>query len=429
MRHIMAKSLAPTGTIRDYMAAQEKKSLLRFLTCGSVDDGKSTLIGRLLHDSKAILADQYEDLQDRNGEMDLSRVTDGLRAEREQGITIDVAYRYFATPKRRFILADTPGHVQYTRNMVTGASNADLAVVLIDARNGVVEQTRRHAFISSLLGIPHIAVAVNKMDLVGYSEEVFDAIVRDFSEFRKQLSATDVRFFPISAKDGDNVVDPSAKMDWYDGPLLLDYLENVDVDRDRNIDALRFAVQLVIRHGESDYRGLAGQVSSGIVKPGDKVVVLPSGVETTVKSVDTYDGELQSAGPGESVTLVLSDDVDVSRGDLICHLDDRPELGREFDADVCWFTERPLRAGAKYAIKHATFTSQAVIEELVDCVDIHKLQRVAAPDELTLNGLGRVKLRTARPLAFDSYSENRATGSFILIDEATNDTVGGGMIA
>jgi bifunctional enzyme CysN/CysC len=394
-----------------------------------VDDGKSTLIGRLLHDSKAILSDQYDDLQDSAGEMDLSRVTDGLRAEREQGITIDVAYRYFATPKRRFILADTPGHVQYTRNMVTGASNADLAVVLVDARNGVSEQTRRHAFISSLLGIPHIAVAVNKMDLVDYSEERFDEIVRDFADFRKQLSSKDIRFFPISAKDGDNVVDRSKKMDWYDGPLLLDYLENVDVAHDRNLKELRFPVQLVIRDGETDYRGLAGTISSGIVKPGDKVTVLPSGLETTITSVDTLDGPLDEAGPGESVTLVLEDDIDVSRGDLVCHVDDKPELGREFSADICWFADEPLRAGAKYAIKHATFTSQAIIDELVDSVDIHNLKRSASPEELTLNGIGRVKLRTAKPLAFDAYSRNRGSGAFILIDEVTNDTVGGGMIA
>ncbi|HWI21040.1 MAG TPA: GTP-binding protein [Baekduia sp.] len=412
------------------MPAISKTSSLRLATAGSVDDGKSTLIGRLLHDSKAILADQYDDLQGRDGELDLSRVTDGLRAEREQGITIDVAYRYFATPKRRFILADTPGHVQYTRNMVTGASNTDLAVVLIDARNGVVEQTRRHAFISSLLGIRHIAVAVNKMDLVDYSEERFDEIVRDFSDFREQLLATeDVRFFPISALDGDNVVDASKKMDWYDGPLLLDYLENVDVDHDRNLKELRFPVQLVIRNGATDYRGLAGTVSSGIVKPGDKIVVLPSGIESTVKSVDVFDGQLEQALPGESVTLVLEDDIDVSRGDLICHVDDRSELGREFNADVCWFSEQPLRAGSRYAIKHATFTSQAVIDELIDTVDIHTLERVPAPAELPLNGIGKVGLRTAKPLAFDPYSRNRGSGAFILIDEATNDTVAGGMIA
>jgi bifunctional enzyme CysN/CysC len=410
-------------------AISKETTSLRIATAGSVDDGKSTLIGRLLHDSKAILSDQYEDLQGRDGELDLSRVTDGLRAEREQGITIDVAYRYFATPKRRFILADTPGHVQYTRNMVTGASNADLAVVLIDARNGVSEQTRRHAFISSLLGIPHIAVAVNKMDLVEYSEERFDEIVRDFSDFRKQLASKDVRFFPISARDGDNVVDRSKKMDWYDGPLLLDYLETVNVERDRNLKELRFPVQLVIRDGDTDYRGLAGTISSGIVKPGDRVTVLPSGLETTIQSVDTLDGPLESAGPGESVTLVLEDDIDASRGDLVCHVDDRPELGKEFSADVCWFADQPLRAGAKYAIKHATFTSHAIIDELVDSVDIHTLERDAAPDELTLNGIGRVRLRTAKPLAFDAYSRNRGSGAFILIDEVTNDTVAGGMIA
>ena len=331
---------------------------LRLATAGSVDDGKSTLIGRLLHDSKAILADQYDDLHGRDGELDLSRVTDGLRAEREQGITIDVAYRYFATPRRRFILADTPGHLQYTRNMVTGASNADLAVVLVDARNGVVEQTRRHAFISSLLGIRHIVVAVNKIDLVGYSEERFDEIVREFLEFRSQLASKDVKFFPISATDGDNVVERSENTPWYDGPPLLEYLETIDVEHDRNFDELRFPVQLVIRHGETDYRGLAGQVSSGIVRRGDEVVVLPSGVTTTIAGIDTFDGEVEQALPGESVTLRLADDVDVSRGDIISHVDDRPELEREFTADVCWFADAPLRPRGRYAIKHATFTSR-----------------------------------------------------------------------
>jgi sulfate adenylyltransferase large subunit len=401
---------------------------LRLATAGSVDDGKSTLIGRLLHDSKAILADQYDDLHGRDGELDLSRVTDGLRAEREQGITIDVAYRYFATPKRRFILADTPGHLQYTRNMVTGASNADLAVVLVDARHGVVEQTRRHAFISSLLGIRHNVVAVNKIDLVDYSEERFDEIVLEFLEFRSQLATEDVKFFPISATNGDNVVDRSERTPWYDGPPLLEYLETIDVEHDRNFDELRFPVQLVIRHGESDYRGLAGQVSSGIVRRGDEVVVLPSGVTTTIAAIDTYDGEVEQALPGESVTLRLSDDVDVSRGDIVSHVDDRPELEREFTADVCWFADAPLRAGGRYAIKHATHTSRTVIDELVDLVDIHTLHRHPSPEQLALNEIGRVRLRTAKPLAFDKYASNRQTGAFILIDETTNDTVGGGMI-
>ncbi len=402
--------------------------LLRLATAGSVDDGKSTLMGRLLHDAKAILADQYEDLNGRDGKLDLARLTDGLRAEREQGITIDVAYRYFATPRRRFILADTPGHVQYTRNMVTGASTADLAVILVDARHGVVEQTRRHAFISSLLGIPHLVLAVNKMDLVGFSEERFDEIVRDFSEFRTGLATRDVAYIPISALLGDNVVDRSTNMPWYGGLALLEHLETVDVFHDRVFDQLRLPVQLVLRNGETDYRGYAGQISSGVLRSGDPVVVLPSGVETTVAGVDSYDGPLDEALPGTSVTVRLADDVDVSRGDLICHLDDRPSLEKEFVADVCWFSERPLTAGGRYAIKHATHTARAVVDDLVDVVDVHTLDRVPAPQALGLNDIGRVRLRTSKPLAFDPYARNRATGSFILIDETTNDTVAGGMI-
>jgi bifunctional enzyme CysN/CysC len=410
------------------MSAVTDTTLLRIATAGSVDDGKSTLIGRLLHDAKAILSDQYEDLHGRDGELDLARLTDGLRAEREQGITIDVAYRYFATPARRFILADTPGHVQYTRNMVTGASTSDLAVVLIDARHGVVEQTRRHAFIASLLGIPHLVVAVNKMDLADWSEDRFDAIVRDFAAFRSQLAFRDVVYIPISALHGDNIVD-TRPGGWYAGPTLLEHLEKVDVSHDRNLDDLRFPVQYVIRDGESDFRGYAGQIASGVVRAGDTVVVLPSDVKTTVRRIHTFDGDLEQAGPGESVTLVLADDVDVSRGDLICHPEDRPQLEREFTADVCWFAEQPLRAGGRYAIKHATHTSRAVVESLDDIVDVATLERVAAPEQLGLNDIGRVRLRTAKPLAFDAYDRNRGTGAFILIDEATNDTVGGGMIA
>jgi bifunctional enzyme CysN/CysC len=403
--------------------------LLRLATAGSVDDGKSTLIGRLLHDAKAILADQLDDLRGRDGELDLSRLTDGLRAEREQGITIDVAYRYFATTRRTFILADTPGHVQYTRNMVTGASTADLAIVLVDARNGVVEQTRRHAFIASLLGIPHLVVAVNKMDLVDWSEDVFDAVVRDVCAFRDQLSAVrDIAYVPLSALCGDNVVDRSDAMPWYGGLPLLEHLETVEVEADRNLDDLRFPVQYVIRDGASDYRGYAGQLGGGVLSPGDEVLVLPSEQVTTVASIDTFDGPLDTAFAPMSVTVRLADDIDVSRGDLICRRADRPALARDLVADVCWMADAPLRAGGRYAIKHATHTARAIVESIDDRVEVASLGREPAPGELALNDIGRVRLRTSKPLAFDPYARNRATGSFILIDEATNDTVGAGMI-
>jgi sulfate adenylyltransferase subunit 1 len=403
--------------------------LLRLATAGSVDDGKSTLIGRLLHDAKAILADQLDDLRGRDGELDLSRLTDGLRAEREQGITIDVAYRYFATTRRTFILADTPGHVQYTRNMVTGASTADLAIVLVDARNGVVEQTRRHAFIASLLGIPHLVVAVNKMDLVDWSEDVFDAVVRDVCAFRDQLSAVrDIAYVPLSALRGDNVVDRSDAMPWYGGLPLLEHLETVEVEADRNLDDLRFPVQYVIRDGASDYRGYAGQLGGGVLSPGDEVLVLPSEQVTTVASIDTFDGPLDTAFAPMSVTVRLTDDLDVSRGDLICRPTDRPALARDLVADVCWMADAPLRAGGRYAIKHATHTARAIVESIDDRVEVASLGREPAPGELALNDIGRVRLRTSKPLAFDPYARNRATGSFILIDEATNDTVGAGMI-
>jgi sulfate adenylyltransferase large subunit len=402
--------------------------LLRLATAGSVDDGKSTLIGRLLHDAKAILADQLADLHGADGELDLSRLTDGLRAEREQGITIDVAYRYFATAKRTFILADTPGHVQYTRNMVTGASTADLAIVLVDARKGVIEQTKRHAFIASLLGIPHIVVAVNKMDLVGFSEERFDAIVTDFSAFGQHLRVRDVAFIPLSALRGDNVVERSERMPWYGGLALLEHLETVQIATDRDVDHLRFPVQWVVRDGASDYRGYAGQIAGGAVRAGDEVLVLPWGHRTTVASIDTFEGPLEEAFTPMSVTLRLADDLDISRGDLICRPDDRPSLERELSADVCWMADAPLRAGARYAIKHATHTARAVVEALEDRVDVHTLDREPSPEQLALNDIGRVRVRTSKPLAFDAYERNRATGSFILIDEATNDTVGAGMI-
>jgi sulfate adenylyltransferase large subunit len=403
-------------------------TLLRLATAGSVDDGKSTLIGRLLHDSKAILADQYADLNGRDGEMDLSRLTDGLKAEREQGITIDVAYRYFATPTRDFILADTPGHVQYTRNMVTGASTADVAIVLIDARHGVVEQTRRHAFIASLLGIPHLVVAINKMDLVGYAEERFDEIVRDFSVFRNHLTSRDIAYIPISALEGDNVVDRSENMSWYVGEPLLRHLEAIDPADDRNLEDLRFPVQLVIRSEGNDFRGYAGQVASGIVRPGDRVKVLPSGVESTVASIDTLTGPLEEAFPPQSVTIRLADDVDASRGDVLVSADNAPEPVKEFEADVCWFADRPLRPGSKYLLKHLTHTAEAIVDAIIDVVDVQTLERGPAPSELGLNDIGRIRLRTRRPVIADPYARNRVTGAFILIDEATNDTVAGGMV-
>jgi sulfate adenylyltransferase large subunit len=408
--------------------------LMRLATAGSVDDGKSTLIGRLLFDSKQVLADQLEHVEEASrrrgaGMVDLSLLVDGLRAEREQGITIDVAYRYFATARRTFIIADTPGHVQYTRNMVTGASTADLAVILVDARKGLLEQSKRHAYISSLLGIPHVAVAVNKMDLVDFDEEVFDAIVRDFSDFARGLDGVrEIAYFPISAKDGDNVVDRSERMPWYGGVPLLEHLESVQVADDRNLDDVRFPVQWVIRDHATDYRGYAGQVGGGILRPGDEVQVLPSGARSRIARIDTYDGPVDEAFAPMSVTLLLEDDIDVSRGDLICGVEGAPSLERSVEATVCWMTDAPLRAGARYAIKHATHAARAVVDAVVDRVDVHTLQPDGGADELALNDIGRVRLRTSKPLAFDPYARNRATGSFILIDETTNDTVGAGMI-
>ncbi len=408
---------------------------MRLATAGSVDDGKSTLIGRLLFDSKQVLTDQLEHVEEASkrrggdGMVDLSLLVDGLRAEREQGITIDVAYRYFATARRTFIIADTPGHVQYTRNMVTGASTADLAVILVDARKGVLEQSKRHAYISSLLGIPHMAVAVNKMDLVDFSEEVFDTIVREFSEFARGLGGVrDIAYLPISAKHGDNVVDRSERMPWYGGVPLLEHLESVQVADDRNMDDVRFPVQWVIRDHDTDYRGYAGVVAGGILRPGDEIQVLPSGARSRIAKIDTFDGPVDEAFAPMSVTLLLEDEIDVSRGDLICAVDGAPELAREVEATVCWMTDAPLRAGARYAIKHSTHAARAVIDEIVDRVDVHTLEPDADAGELALNDIGRVRIRTSKPLAFDPYARNRATGSFILIDEATNDTVGAGMI-
>ena len=416
------------------MASLASADLLRLATAGSVDDGKSTLIGRLLLDSKQVLTDQLEHVEEASrrrgaGMVDLSLLVDGLRAEREQGITIDVAYRYFATAKRTFIIADTPGHVQYTRNMVTGASTADLAVILVDARKGLLEQSKRHAFISSRLGISQLVVAVNKMDLVDYDEEVFDAIVREFCDFARGLAGVrDIVYVPISAKLGDNVVDRSEHMPWYGGTPLLEHLETVEVADARNRHDARFPVQWVIRDHQSDYRGYAGQLAGGTLRPGDEVLVLPSGQSTRIARIDTYDGALQEALAGMSVTLLLEDELDISRGDIICHPHDAPQLSRELQATVCWMTDAPLRAGARYAIKHATHAARAVIDEVVDRVDVHTLSPNENATELALNDIGTVRLRTSKPMAFDPYARNRATGSFILIDESSNDTVGAGMI-
>jgi sulfate adenylyltransferase large subunit len=426
--------------------------LLRLSTAGSVDDGKSTLIGRLLYDSKQIFEDQLESVtqasERRGGEgsFDLALLTDGLRAEREQGITIDVAYRYFATPRRRFIIADCPGHRQYTRNMVTGASTADLAVVLIDARHGVLEQSKRHAFISALLGIPKLVVAINKMDLVEHSQARFEEVVAEFEAFahilrrdgRRAGHQYEIIYIPISALHGDNVVEPSRAMDWYDDPAhptLLDILERVDVAYDHPHDRpARFPVQWVIRPSSDDpasrdYRGYAGQLASGALRRGDEVSVLPGGERTRIAAIDSYEGELDEAVAPMSIALRLEDDLDVSRGELICHPERAPLVARELTADVCWMADRPLRAGGRYLLKQTTRSATAIVDEIEDLLDVHTLERDGPPGELALNDIGRVRVRTSSPLVFDPYKSNRRTGSFILIDEASNGTVGAGMIA
>jgi len=402
-----------------------------------VDDGKSTLIGRLLYDSKSVFQDQLDAVERASTQMgteyvNLALLTDGLRAEREQGITIDVAYRYFATPKRKFIIADTPGHIQYTRNMVTGASTADLALILIDVRNGVVEQSRRHAFLSSLLRIPHLVVCVNKMDLVDYDQEAYEAVVQEFSEFARKFEMVDITFVPMSALHGDNVVSRSEKMPWYEGPSLLYHLENVHVSSDRNLIDARFPVQYVLRPYSDefhDYRGFAGTVAGGQFRPGDEVLVLPSGFSTTVKSVDTADGPVEVAGQGRSVTLRLEDDLDISRGDMICRVRNQPHVGQDIDAMVCWMTERStLAPGNKYSIKHTTRWARTLVKDLHYRLDINSLSRDEESDSLSLNEIGRVRLRVTQPLFYDEYRRNRNTGSFILVDEANMTTVGAGMI-
>jgi sulfate adenylyltransferase subunit 1 len=421
--------------------------LLRFTTAGSVDDGKSTLIGRLLFDSKQVFEDQLAQVTQASerrggaGSFDLALLTDGLRAEREQGITIDVAYRYFATAKRRFIIADCPGHQQYTRNMVTGASTADLAVVLIDARRGMLEQSKRHAFISALLGIPEMVVAINKMDLVDYSEERYEELVSEVGGYTEKLHGVrDITFIPMSALNGDNVVTRSSKMTWYAGPVLLEHLEQVEVAYDHPEDRpARFPVQWVIRPAGgiaasssangADYRGYAGQLASGLLRTGDEVAVLPGGGRTRIAAIDTFDGPLEEATAPMSLTLRLEDELDISRGEMICHPDTPPLLARELEADVCWMADEPLRPGGRYLLKHTSRHVTAAVEGIADLLDPHTLERAAAPATLGLNDIGRVTLRTSAPLAVDPYTANRRTGSFILIDQTSNATVGAGMIA
>ncbi len=411
--------------------------MLRFATAGSVDDGKSTLIGRLLFDSKSIFEDQLESVEatskSRGDEYtDLSLLTDGLRAEREQGITIDVAYRYFATPKRKFIIADTPGHAQYTRNMVTGASTADLAIVLVDARKGVLEQSRRHATIASLLRVPHIVLAVNKMDLVDWSQEVFEQIRDEFFAFASKLNITDMTAIPLSALKGDNVVDRSENMPWYDGGSLLHHLENVYIASDRNLQDVRFPVQYVIRPQQAaarDYRGYAGQVASGVMKPGDEVLVLPSGLTSTIAGIDTADGPVDEAFPPMSVTVRLTDEIDISRGDVICRPHNHPETTQDIDAMICWMDERPLTTGMKLAIQHTTRSARVVVKNIQYQLDVNTLHRAEGIHTLGLNDIGRVTLRTTTPLVADPYYRNRTTGAFVLIDDSSNRTVAAGTIS
>ena len=410
--------------------------LLRFTTAGSVDDGKSTLIGRLLFDSKAIFQDQLDAIEEtskRKGQddVDLSLLTDGLKAEREQGITIDVAYRYFATPKRKFIIADTPGHTEYTRNMVTGASTADLAIILIDARHGVIEQTLRHSFIASLLQIKHIVVCVNKMDLVDYSEEKFEEIKKSYTEFATRFDVPDIRFIPISALNGDNVVDRSENMSWYDGSTLLYTLENVKIGADLDHVNPRFPVQYVIRpqiDEHRDYRGYAGRVAGGIFKPGDEVVVLPSGFTSKIKSIDTFSGPVEEAFSPMSVTITIEDDVNISRGDMLAKPLNQPEVSQDLELMVCWMSTTPLKPGGKYAIKHTSNDARAIMKGVHYKIDVNTLHKIEEDKDVKMNDIARIQLRTSKPLFVDSYNKNRYTGSVILIDEFTNETVAAGMV-
>jgi len=414
--------------------------MVRFATAGSVDDGKSTLIGRLLYDSKSIFEDQLEAVErtsrDRGEETtNLALLTDGLRAEREQGITIDVAYRYFATPRRKFIIADTPGHIQYTRNMVTGASTADLAIILVDARNGLTEQSRRHAFLTTLLRVPHLVLAVNKMDLVDYDQQVFDSIREEFSRFATKLEIGDLTFIPVSALHGDNVVERSANMPWYDGPSLLHHLEHVHIASDRNLIDVRFPVQYVIRPHKStdpqlhDYRGYAGQVAGGVLKPGDEVLHLPSGFATRIKAIEVAGKPVTEAFPPMSVTLLLDDDVDISRGDLICRPHNRPAAAQDIEGMVCWMTaDRPLTPRSRLIVKHTTRTVKGIVTDLHYRIDVNTLHRDESATQLGLNEIGRIRMRLTQPVFADPYARSRQTGGLILIDEATNATVGTVMI-
>lgn len=415
---------------------KEKAELLRFTTAGSVDDGKSTLIGRLLFDAKAIFEDQLEAIRltsERRGgdEIDLSLLTDGLRAEREQGITIDVAYRYFSTPKRKFIIADTPGHIQYTRNMVTGASTANVALVLVDARHGVIEQTKRHAFLASLLQIPHLVVCINKMDLVDYKEDVYNNIKAEFEKFSFKLDVKDVHFIPISALKGDNIVDRSQNMPWFEGTTLLYYLENVHIGSDHNFIDARFPIQHVIRPNTDefhDYRGYAGRVAGGIWKKGDQVTLLPSGFQSKIAKIDSMDGELEEAYPPLSVTLLLEDDLDLSRGEMIVRENNQPNVDQDIELMICWFSEKPMQLNGKYTLFHTTREARCVIKEIRYKLNINTLHRDQEDLNIGMNDIGRISIRTTKPLFFDSYRKNRITGSVILVDEGTNATVAAGMI-
>jgi sulfate adenylyltransferase subunit 1 len=420
--------------------AHHSIELLRFNTCGSVDDGKSTLIGRLLYDSKSLMEDQVEALETSaditgGGQINLANLTDGLRAEREQGITIDVAYRYFATPKRKFIVADTPGHVQYTRNMVTGASTANLSIVLVDARQGVIEQTRRHTFIAAMLGIPHLVIAINKMDLVEWKEERYQEIRDEIEGFLPKLDVfRDVKFIPISALNGDNVVDASKNTPWYPGPTLLAHLETVHIASDWNMSAFRFPVQWVNRPNNPtdpslhDFRGLSGQIASGIVRQGQQVVVLPGGIKTTVKDIWTYDGSLPEAFCPQSVTLCLEHDVDISRGDVIIGLENPPGMSSELHARVCWMNPKPLQAGRKYFLKHGPQTVQAIVSQIEGRINMNTFDREESPGELKMNDIGVIRVKTSKPIIYDAYAVNRLAGSFILIEQGTNATVAAGML-
>jgi len=410
--------------------------ILRFATAGSVDDGKSTLIGRLLYDSKSIFEDQLEAVErtsrDRGEAVtNLALLTDGLRAEREQGITIDVAYRYFATPKRKFIIADTPGHIQYTRNMVTGASTADLALILVDARHGLVEQSRRHSFLASLLGVPHLVLCVNKMDLVDYDEAVFERIKSEFRDFAARLKIHDLSFVPISALHGDNIVHRSQNMPWYEGSSLLHLLEEVHIASDRNLVDVRFPVQYVIRPQDDswhDYRAYAGQVASGVIKPGDDVMVLPSGFTSSIAAIETMDGLVEEAFPPMSVTVRLTDNIDVSRGDMLCRPNNKPDAVQDVEAIVCWMHEQPMDPNGFYRIKHTTRDARAKVSEVLYRLDVNSLHRDTDAPTLGMNDVGRIRLRTTVPLFIDRYERNRTTGSFVLIHEGTNATVAAGMI-